>query len=50
MHMTEGAVDVVAKVVEEAEEEIVLTNHGRDRYKTRRADLLHISLKGNLLT
>ena len=50
MHMAEGAVEVVAKVVAEAAEEIVLTDHGQDRYKTRRADLLHRSLKGPLLT
>ena len=50
MHMAEGAVEVVAKVVAEAEEEIVLTNHCYDRYSTRRADLLHRSLKGTLLT
>ena len=47
--MAEGTVEVVAKVVVEAEEEIVLTDHGQDRYKTRRADLLHISLKGTNL-
>ena len=48
--MAEGAVDLVAKVVAEVAEEIVLTNHGQDRYKTRRADPLHRSLKGVLLT
>ena len=48
--MAEGAVEVVAKVVAEAEEEIVLTDHGQDRYKTRRADPLHRSSKVNLLT
>ena len=48
--MAEGAVEVVAKVVAEAAEEIVLSDHGQDRYKTRRADPLHISLKGTLLT
>ena len=47
--MAEGVVEVVAKVVEEAAEEIVLTNHGQDRYKTRRADPFHRSLKGTLL-
>ena len=48
--MAERAVEVAAKAVAEAAEEIVLTNHGQDRYKTRRADPLHRSLKGNLLT
>ena len=48
--MAEGAVEVVAKVVEESAEEIVLTDHGQDRYKTRGADPLHRSLEGNLLT
>ena len=48
--MAEGAAEVVARVVEEAAEEIVLTNHGQDRYKTRRADPLHRSSKGTLLT
>ena len=37
--MTEEAVEALAKVVAEAEEEIVLTNHGQDRYRTIRADL-----------
>ena len=45
-----GGVDVVSKVVAEAAEEIVLTDHGKDRYKTRTADPLHRSLKGTLLT
>ena len=52
--MAEGAVEVVAKVVAkvvaEGAEEIVISDHGQDRYKTRRADLLHRSLKGTLLT
>ena len=48
--MSEEAVEALAKVVAEAEEEIVLTDHGQDRYKTRRADPLHRSLKGTLLT
>ena len=48
--MEEGAVEVVAKVVAEAAEEIVLTDHGQDIYKTRRADPLHRSLKGTLQT
>ena len=48
--MAEVEVEVVAKVVAEAAEEIVLTDHGQDRYKTRRADPLHRSLKGTLLT
>ena len=48
--MAEGAVEVVAKVVTYAAEEIVLTNHGLDRYRTRRADPLHRSLKVTLLT
>ena len=48
--MVEGAVEVVAKVVAEAAEEAVLTNHGQDRYKTRGADPLHRSFKGTLLT
>ena len=47
--MAEGEVEVVVKVVEEAAEEIVLTNHGQDRYKTRRADPLNRILKGTLL-
>ena len=48
--MVEGAVEVVAKVVAEAAEEIVLTNYGQDRYKTRRADPLHRRLKETLMT
>ena len=48
--MEEGAVEVVANVVAEAEEAIVLTNHGQDRYETRRANPLHRSLKETLLT
>ena len=36
--MAEGAVEVVAKVVAEGAEEIILTNHGQDRYRTRRTD------------
>ena len=48
--MAEGAVEVVAKVVAEAAEEIVLTDHGQERYRTRRSDPSHRSLKGNLLT
>ena len=48
--MAEGAAGVVARVVAEAAEEIVLTNHGQDRYRTIRADQLHRSLKGTLLT
>ena len=47
--MAEGEVEVVAKVVAEAADEIVITDHGQDRYKTRIADLLHGSLKGTLL-
>ena len=50
MHMAEGAAVFVAKVVAEVAEEIVLTDHGQERYKTRRADLLYRSLKGTLLT
>ena len=38
MHMSEEAAEALAKVVAEAEEEIVLTDHGQDRYRTRRAD------------
>ena len=45
--MAEGAVEMLAKVVAEAAEEIVLTDYGQDRYKTRRAEPCHISLKGN---
>ena len=48
--MTEEVVEVLAKVVAEAEEEIVLTDHVQDRYRTRRADPLHRSLKVTLLT
>ena len=48
--MAEGAVEVVAKVVTEAAEEIVLTDHGQDRYRTRRADPSHRSLKETLQT
>ena len=48
--MAEGVVEVVAKVVAEAVEEIVLADHGQDRYRTRRAEPLHRSLKGTLLT
>ena len=40
--MAEGEVEVVAKVVAEAAEDIVLTNHGQDIYKTRRSDLLKV--------
>ena len=53
MHRVEGEVEVVAKVAAEAveaAEAMVLTDHGQDRYKTRRVDLLHRSLKGTLLT
>ena len=46
--MAEEAVEVLVKAVEEEEEEIVLTDHGQDRYRTRRADLLHRILKGTL--
>ena len=42
--------EVVEKLVVEAAEEVVLTDHGQDRYKTRRADPLHRSLKGTILT
>ena len=48
--MAEGAVEVVAKVVAEAAEEIVLTDYGQDRYKIRKADPLYRCLKGTLLT
>ena len=48
--MAEGAVEVVAKVVAEAAEDTVLTNHGQDRYKTRGVDPLHKNLKGTILT
>ena len=48
--MAEEVVDVVTKVVVETAEEIVLTYHGQDRYKTIRADPLHRSSKGTLLT
>ena len=48
--MAEGEVEVVEKEVEEAVDEIVLTDHGQDRYKTRRADPLHRILKGTLMT
>ena len=48
MHIAEGAVEVVEKVVSEAAEDIVLTDHGQYRYKTRKADPLHRSLKGTL--
>ena len=34
--MAEEAVEALAKVVAEAEEEIVLTDHGHDIYRTRR--------------
>ena len=50
MYMAEEAVEVLAKVVAEAEEETVLTDHGQDRYRNRRADPLHRNLKGTLLT
>ena len=50
MHMAEVAVEVVAKVVSEAEEEIILTDNGQDRFKTRRVDPLHRSLKRTLHT
>ena len=36
--MAEEALEDMAKGVAEAEEETVLTNHGQDRYKTKRAD------------
>ena len=45
-----GSVEVVAKVVTEVVEEIVLTDNGQDRYRTIRADPSHLSLKGTLLT
>ena len=48
--MAEEAVEVVAKVVADAAEVIVLTDYGQERYKNRRADKLHRSLKGILLT
>ena len=48
--MEEEAVDVLAKVAAEAEEEIVRTDHDQDRYRNRRVDPFHISLKGTLLT
>ena len=48
--MAEGAVEVAAKGVAEATEEIILIDHGQERYKTRIADPLHRSLKGTLLT
>ena len=48
--MEDGAVEVVAKVVAEAAEEIVLTDHVQDRYKTRKSDPLHRILKVTLLT
>ena len=44
--MAEGAVEVLAMVVAEAGEEIVLTDHGQDRYKTRRADPLYRGSNG----
>ena len=47
--MAEEAVEALAKVVAEAEEEAVLTDHGQDRYITIIAYLLHRSLKGTLL-
>ena len=46
--MAEEAVEVAAKVVAEVVEEIVITNHGQDRYRTRISDPLHRSLKGTL--
>ena len=48
--MAEEAVEALEKVVAEAEEETVLTDHVQDRYRTIRADPLHRSLKGTLLT
>ena len=48
--MAKEAVEALAKVVEEAAKEIVLTNHGQDRYRTIRADPLYRSVKGTLLT
>ena len=48
--MAEEAVEALAKMVAETEEEIVLTDHGQDRYRTRRADPQHRRLKGTLLT
>ena len=43
--MTEEATEALAKVVAEAEEEIVVTDHGQERYRTIRADPQHRSLK-----
>ena len=36
--MAEESREALVKVVAEAEEEIVLTDHGQDRYRIRRAD------------
>ena len=47
--MSEEAVEVLAKAAVEAEEEIVRTDHGQDRYRTKRVDPYHRSLKGTLL-
>ena len=48
--MAEEAVEVLEKVPEEAEEEIIRTDHGQDRYRTKRVDPYHISLNVTLLT
>ena len=48
--MAKEAVEVLAKVPAEAEEKIVRIDRGQDRYRTRRVDPYHRSLKGNLLT
>ena len=48
--MAEEAVEVLAKVPAEAEEEIVQIDRGQDRYKTKRVDRYNRILKGTLLT
>ena len=47
--MAEEAVEAQAKVLVEVEEEIVRINRGQYRYRIKRVDPYHRSLKGNLL-
>ena len=47
--MAEGAIEAQAKVPVEVEEEIVRIDRGQDRYRIKRVDPYHRSLKGTLL-
>ena len=48
--MAEEAVDVLAKVPAEAEEEIVRIDRGHDRYRTKIVEPYQIIVKETLLT